>query len=88
VLDHWWGVPPPGFHLKMAAQVLPRHSSARCSRVRGGYVRSLGPKMADTALDGSRDYDGSGNFDKEHVMRSKLAMEMMQWQMARLNPRQ
>ena len=40
------------------------------------------------AFDGSRDYDGSGKLDKEHVMRSKLAMEMMPWQMARLNPRQ
>jgi hypothetical protein len=44
--------------------------------------------MGDTAFDGSRDYDGSGKLDKEHVMRSKLAMEMMPWQMARLNPRQ
>ena len=45
-------------------------------------------RMFDVAFDGSRDYDGTGKLDKEHVMRSKLVVETMQWQMARLNPRQ
>jgi hypothetical protein len=43
--------------------------------------------MGDTAFDGSKDYDATGKLDKDHVMRSKLAVETMQWQMARLNPR-
>jgi hypothetical protein len=58
------------------------------TRAQESRAESWSEGMGDTALDGSRDYDGSGKLDKEHVMRSKLAMEMMPWQMARLNPRQ
>jgi hypothetical protein len=44
--------------------------------------------MGDTASTAAGITTASGKLDKEHVMRSKLAMEMMPWQMARLNPRQ
>jgi hypothetical protein len=41
----------------------------------------------DVAQNGRQDRDETGKLDKEHVMRSKLTVETIQWQMARLDPR-
>jgi hypothetical protein len=43
--------------------------------------------MMDVAQNGRQDRDETGKLDKEHVMRSKLTVETIQWQMARLDPR-
>ena len=57
------------------------------ARAREDRTEIWAEQMLDIALDGSRDYDKDGKLRKESVLRSKLIIETMQWQMVRLDPR-
>ena len=56
-----------------------RPSSVKRLSARGRRIRICGSRwMMEIAQDGSADYDEKGGLRKEHVMRSKLAVESVQ----------